>query len=159
MQARKRAFEIERATPSGAVRLGRMTRVWIIVVAMLALADEMARAQTPDLDAARVQALEQALASSRQRALEAEREAYAAQTRLATELSLNSLQSGRDASAPSLAASLPNTMPYSLQGVSRDQAMGALAGQHAADEARILELQQQALARSNARILAVQPAL
>jgi len=159
MRARKRASGIPQATPSGAVRFGRMSRAWIIAAALLVAAGEMARAQTPDIDAARVQLLEQELAASRQRALEAEREAYAAQTRLATELSLNSLQSGRDASAPSLAASLPNTMPYSLQGVSRDQAMGAFAGQHAADEARILELQQQALARSNARILAVQPAL
>ncbi len=160
MQSRNTSIERVAATASGAMRLERMTRAWILALALLTAAGGMGHAQTADLDAARVQILEQELAASRQRALEAEREAYAAQTRLATELALNNLQSGRAASAPSLAASLAYApMPYSLQGITRDEAMGAMAGQHVADEARILQLQQQALARSNARILAVQPAL
>jgi hypothetical protein len=115
-------------------------------------------AQTPDLDAARIQALEQELDAARQRALEAERAAYAAQTQARTEQTLNAMAAARDAQAT--AAGTPYDLPrLTPLPPGPTNPVAALDSQLAADGDRIMQLQAQALAGSNARILAVQPAL
>lgn len=143
------------ATASGAARFSAMTRATLLTAMLAGAWASLAEAQTPDLDAARIGALEQQWIEARQQGLEREREAYAARDRLQTELMLSRMASARDAAAPPPAD--PFVAPPSQQ--ASDAAFSALVAQQAADADRILQLQREALARSNARVLAVQPAL
>jgi hypothetical protein len=148
------------ATTGAAVRLAGMTRTALIAASLLALTGAVACAQTPELDSARIQILEPLLESARLQALDAQRAAYAAQAQLRTEQSLQALEAGRaGVSASALTPLAP--LPYSLSqtpaaSISR---VAPIDGQHAADADRILQLQAEAMARSNARILAIRPAL
>jgi hypothetical protein len=138
-------------------RLGRFATMPLVSLAAafaIALSAGSVYAQTPELDASRVQVLEHEARTSQVRALDAEREANAALERLRTEQTLRGLAQDRAASTPanSLLASKP-TSPAPPGTVS------TIDSQLVADSDRIMQLQRDALARSNARILAVRPAL
>lgn len=149
------------------MRLAGMTRAAVIAACLLA-AGGLARAQTPDLDQARLQVLQQQLEIAQVQALEAQRAVNAVQEQLRTEQTLRALEAGRQGAVPAPLpyASLPYT-PAPYASLPNALALGSDTGgvvapiedQHATDSDRLLQLQGEAMARSNARILAVRPAL
>jgi hypothetical protein len=154
------------------MRLAGMTRVAVIAACLLAVGGA-ALAQTPDLDQARLQVLQQQLEIAQVQALEAQRAVNAVQEQLRTEQTLRALEAGRQGAVPAPLpytslpyASLPYT-PAPYASLPNALALGSNAGgvvapiedRHAADSDRLLQLQGEAMARSNARILAVRPAL
>lgn len=140
-----------------------MIRSAIVTACLIAAAGASARAQTAALDEARLQMLQQQVEIARIQALEAERAINAVQAQLRTEQTLRGLEAGRQAAAPPPAApplpysaTTPSALGLGADAVGR---VGPVNGQHAADSDRLLQLQAEAMARSNARILAVRPAL
>ena len=130
------------ATLTGAVRFSPMVRTTVIVASVLACAVSVAQAQAPAAGSALP-------ASTTSRAAEAPlSETLAALDRLRAE------------PAPRLAEPPPRTDTVIVSGPSddlADRALSALAAQQDADADRILQLQEAALSRSNARIRAVKP--
>jgi hypothetical protein len=164
-QSRRRGRASGCATPGEDTRLAGMPRVAFLAACLFTAGAVAARAQTPALDEARLQALQQQVEIARSQALEAERAINAVQAQLRTEQTLRRLEADRQASAPPpLPQPYSPTTPYAL-GLGTDAAArgaaqaGPLDSRHAADSDRLLQLQAQAMARSNARILAVRPAL
>ena len=150
------------------MRLAGMTRVAAIAACLLAVSSAAARAQILDLDQTRLQVLQQQLEIAQVQALEAQRAVNAVQEQLRTEQTLRALEAGRQGAAaatlpyaglpysPGPYASLPNALAL---GSDTGGVVAPIAGQHATDSDRLLQLQGEAVARSNARILAIRPAL
>lgn len=109
------------------------------------------QAQTLYEDPGRYNALQMQLEIAQQNALANQLAANAAQARFDTETRLNSLAMQRSSSAGFVDTNVIDRSAI-LKGAQLDAQM-------AADAARIAELTDAALARSNARIVAIQPAL
>lgn len=162
------------ATSGAAMRLAGMPRALAFVACLFAVSGA-ACAQTPDLDQARLQMLEQQVEIARVQTLEAQRAVSAVQEQLRTEQTLRALEAGRQGvpaplpyalpsyaaagaipKAPVPYASLPNALAL---GSDTGGVVAPIESRHAADSDRLLQLQGEAVARSNARILAIRPAL